>query len=74
MSVHYVEGGSSDNPCAPTYNGGQPFTEPESRALRDAILAEANRTKSYLTVHSYGQVSQFKWQYLVLPQRFNRGH
>ncbi|XP_046439954.1 carboxypeptidase B-like [Daphnia pulex] len=55
FDYHFNEGGSSDNPCAPTYNGGQPFTEPESRALRDAILAEANRTKSYLTVHSYGQ-------------------
>lgn len=52
-----LEGGSRDNPCAPTYNGGEPFTEPESRALRDAILAESKRTKSYLTVHSYGQVN-----------------
>ncbi|KAK4016628.1 carboxypeptidase B [Daphnia magna] len=55
FDYHFDEGGSSDNSCAPTYNGGQPFTEPESRALRDAILTEANRTKSYLTVHSYGQ-------------------
>ncbi len=54
-----LEGGSRDNPCAPTFNGGQPFTEPESRALRDAILSEAYRTKSYLTVHSYGQVNNY---------------
>lgn len=57
MNDVILEGGSSDSPCAPTYNGGAPFTEPESRALRDAVLAEAYRTKSYLTVHSYGQVT-----------------
>ena len=38
------------------YHGPEAFSEVESRVVRDAIWAEANRTKSYLTVHSYGQV------------------
>lgn len=40
------------------YHGPEAFSEAESRVVRDAIWAEANRTKSYMTVHSYGQVSQ----------------
>ncbi len=51
-----TEGGSSDSPCNEMYHGPEAFSEVESRVVRDAIWAEANRTKSYLTVHSYGQV------------------
>lgn len=51
-----IEGGSSDSPCNEMYHGPEAFSEVESKVVRDAIWAEANRTKSYLTVHSYGQV------------------
>ncbi len=45
------------------YHGPEAFSEVESRVVRDAIWAEANRTKSYLTVHSYGQVGHFSFTY-----------
>ena len=55
--------GSSSNQCSETYRGPQPFSEPESRALRDFIMARRRNIRMYLTFHSYGQMILYPWGY-----------
>lgn len=53
--------GASKNPCVETYRGTQPFSEPETRAMRDFILGRRGNIKLYLTYHSYGQYILYPW-------------
>ncbi len=57
-----AEGASSD-PCNNIYRGMKPFSAPETRALRDYIMATRENIVSYLSFHSYGQ-------YILLPWGF----
>nr|XP_034834978.1 carboxypeptidase A1-like [Maniola hyperantus] len=50
---------SSNNPGNAFYRGPEPFSEPESRAIRDFILNSGIPFKAYITLHSYGQVILF---------------
>lgn len=52
--------GTSLDPCDETYTGSGPFSEPETRALRDYALSKDN-TKLYLTLHSYGKYFLYPW-------------
>ncbi|KAK4016629.1 hypothetical protein OUZ56_031587 [Daphnia magna] len=73
FGYHWNEGGSSDSPCNEMYHGPEAFSEAESRVVRDAIWAEANRTKSYMTVHSYGQYWLTPWGYTAeLPDDYDQ--
>ncbi|KAI9551432.1 hypothetical protein GHT06_021765 [Daphnia sinensis] len=73
FDFHWDEGGSSDLPCAETYNGGAAFSEIESRVIRDTILGIANQTVVYLTVHSYGQYWLTPWGYTAeLPANYDQ--
>ena len=50
------------DPCSCIYPGLEPFSEPESRAVRDFILGHlAGRVKVFLDVHSYGQWFLYPW-------------
>ena len=55
--------GSSNNQCSETYRGTRPFSEPESRAMRDFILARRGNIRMYITFHSYGQMILYPWGY-----------
>lgn len=63
FAYHWGEVGSSSEPCSFIYQGPQPFSEPETQALRDAVLEVQDRTKAYLSLHSYGQVFLYPWGY-----------
>jgi len=54
---------TSNNQCSENYRGPKPFSEPESRALRDFILARRRNIKMYLTFHNYGQMILYPWGY-----------
>ena len=45
------------------FRGARAFSEPESRAIRDFILARRRDIKMYLTLHSYGQMVLYPWGY-----------
>ncbi len=47
-------GGSSGIPASGIYRGPEPFSEPESRALRDLAIRE--RFSASLALHSYGEM------------------
>lgn len=59
----WMYAGASNNSCTEIYAGPEPFSEPETRALRDWILANNEHAKLYLAFHSYGEMMLFPWGY-----------
>ncbi|XP_076762884.1 carboxypeptidase B [Xylocopa sonorina] len=57
------EGGASMDPCHETYAGPHPFSEPETKAMADYILANKQNIRMYLTLHSYSQMWLVPWGY-----------
>lgn len=54
--------GVSNDPCnAETYAGPQPFSEPETRIVRDIMMSNSGRIKLYVSLHSYGQYLVYPW-------------
>ncbi|XP_012262766.2 carboxypeptidase A2-like [Athalia rosae] len=56
-------GAASTDPCHETYAGPNAFSEPETRAMAEYILANRQRIKMYLTLHSYSQMLLIPWGY-----------
>uniref|UniRef100_A0AC34FR92 ShKT domain-containing protein n=1 Tax=Panagrolaimus sp. ES5 TaxID=591445 RepID=A0AC34FR92_9BILA len=58
FDFHFRESGSSDDPCSEIYQGKGAFSEPETRAVRDAILSSRyrNRIDGFITLHTYSQL------------------
>ncbi|XP_068618068.1 carboxypeptidase B-like [Battus philenor] len=54
---------SSTDPSSPFFRGRQPFSEPESSAMRDILVNSGIKFKVYITLHSYGQVIVFPYGY-----------
>ncbi|XP_041982515.1 uncharacterized protein LOC121735680 [Aricia agestis] len=57
------EDGSSDDPGSIFYRGPEPFSEPETRAVRDFILGSDTSFKVFVSFHSYGEAIIFPWGY-----------
>ncbi|KAI5642069.1 zinc carboxypeptidase domain-containing protein [Phthorimaea operculella] len=57
------EEGSSQDPGNLFYRGPEPFSEPETQAVRNAIYAAEVPFKVFLSFHSYGEVVIFPWGY-----------
>ncbi|XP_066149004.1 carboxypeptidase B-like [Euwallacea fornicatus] len=55
--------GASDDPCSDTHAGTAAFSEPETSALRNWILAHNENARLYLAFHSYGKMILFPWGY-----------
>ncbi|PSN35326.1 Carboxypeptidase B [Blattella germanica] len=49
--------GTSSDPCSSIYHGPEPFSESETRAIRDYIKGLQGAVKLYLSFHSYGNVN-----------------
>ncbi|CAI4225319.1 unnamed protein product [Auanema sp. JU1783] len=58
FNFHFKESGSSDDPCSEIYQGTGAFSEPETKAIRDAILSRryAGRIEGFITLHTYSQI------------------
>jgi len=54
-------GGNSPDPCAESYRGTHPFSEPETRAIRDFLIAHRDEVKFVYNFHSYGNM--YLWPY-----------
>ncbi len=54
--------GSSPNGGSGTYRGTAPFSEPETAALRDFVMA--HRFRASLSYHSYGNLLIYPWGYI----------
>jgi len=55
--------GASGDPCDETYYGPKPFSEPETAAIRNFIMARKDSMQLYLTFHTYGQYILYPWGY-----------
>ena len=55
----WVGSGSSTNPRSETYRGTEPFSEPETQALRDLILEGG--FNMMMDWHSYGELILYPW-------------
>jgi hypothetical protein len=59
------DSGSSPRPSSETYRGSQPFSEPETQAIRNLFLnVNFSATISY---HSFSQSILYPWSYADLP-------
>ncbi len=67
-----VASGSSSAPCASFYRGPEPFSEPETRALRDywhslmgasGVLTATAGAGVYISLHAYGNGVLWPWAY-----------
>lgn len=59
----YDDRGSSPVYCSETYRGENPFSEWETRAIRDLIMDEDNDFTMAVSYHSYGRLILFPWGY-----------
>jgi len=59
------DSGSSPNPCSSTFRGDLAFSEPETQAVRDFILA--HNFSNVLHYHSYSNVLIHSWGNNTLP-------
>jgi len=59
------DSGSSPHPASETYRGSQPFSEPETRAIRDLFL-QVNFSAA-ISYHSFSQSILYPWSYADLP-------
>lgn len=60
----YDNFGSSDDPCSEAYRGKEPFSEPETQALKSFIDQKADILDLALNFHAYGNL-------LVTPYNFD---
>ncbi|MBI4349772.1 MAG: zinc carboxypeptidase [Elusimicrobia bacterium] len=63
---HWGESGSSRWPSDDTYAGPGPFSEPESRALRDFLSARPN-IKAMISYHTSGELILYPWSWTEDP-------
>ncbi|CAL4090209.1 unnamed protein product, partial [Meganyctiphanes norvegica] len=52
--------GTSSNPCSEVYKGSNPFSEPETRSLSNA-MKQIKDLELYISFHSYSQVLLYPW-------------
>jgi hypothetical protein len=55
--------GSSGSTSSDTYRGPSPFSEPETRAFRDFVLARPN-IAAHVDYHSHGQLILYPWAHI----------
>ncbi|XP_013778480.2 carboxypeptidase B-like [Limulus polyphemus] len=64
--------GTTDDICSDIYRGESAFSEPETRAIRDAVLQLKGRLKAYFTLHSYSQLWMCPYGHsLTYPLNYN---
>jgi len=59
--------GSSGNPCDLAYRGTGPFSEYETRAIRDLVMSGLHEFTIALSYHSYGRLILYPWGYTSEP-------
>ena len=55
--------GSSSSPCSETFHGSEPFSEVETRNVRDFVTPLKDQLKHFIDVHSYSQIVITPWGY-----------
>ena len=61
----YDNSGSSPEPASEVYRGPSPFSEPETRAVRDFF--EQRHFRALISYHSFSQVILYPWGFIATP-------
>jgi hypothetical protein len=61
----YDDWGSSPEPASEVYRGAGPFSEPETRAVRDFF--RQRHFQALISYHSYAQVILYPWGFIAAP-------
>ncbi|CAH1265620.1 CPA2 [Branchiostoma lanceolatum] len=66
---HFAGPGTSSDPCSDIYHGPRAFSEVETQAVSDWVLANSQDIKAYLGVHAYSQMwmTPYGWTYNTPP-------
>uniref|UniRef100_A0A1I7S612 Zinc carboxypeptidase A 1 n=1 Tax=Bursaphelenchus xylophilus TaxID=6326 RepID=A0A1I7S612_BURXY len=57
FDFHFSAGGASTYPCSEIFHGRNAFSEPESKAIRDAVLKLGpQRLVAFISLHAYSQL------------------
>ncbi|XP_045770470.1 uncharacterized protein LOC123870997 [Maniola jurtina] len=67
FDVNFNTLGVSTNPCALNYPGHAPFSEPETRYVRDILLENIDRIQIYMNIHSWGNYVLYGYGNATLP-------
>ncbi|CAF4763512.1 unnamed protein product [Pieris macdunnoughi] len=59
--IHWGTGEGSDQNCDQMYAGSKPFSEIETRVVRDVIKENLSRIILYITLHSFGSMILYPW-------------
>lgn len=59
--------GVNDSPCSDTYPGSKPFSEVETRVVRDILQENVHRMALYISFHSFGSMILYPWGSGNLP-------
>jgi len=72
-NFQWMVAGASNNPCSDIYAGPSADSEPETKAVQQAVLAKgANFWLTFITLHSYAQMWFTPWGYTTnLPADYN---
>lgn len=65
-SFMWGTGGSSNNECSDTYMGPQPFSEPETRAIKNFVEYHPN-LKILLSFHTFSELILYPWGHKYDP-------
>uniref|UniRef100_F1L0E0 Carboxypeptidase A2 n=1 Tax=Ascaris suum TaxID=6253 RepID=F1L0E0_ASCSU len=75
FDFHWGETGSSSDSCSEIYQGSGPFSEPETRAIRDKLLSPElyGKVDAFITLHTYSQmwIHPFNHQRNSVPSDVN---
>lgn len=63
FDFHWIDSGTSKDPCDDTYGGPKPFSEIECQNIANFLLANKNSLKSYISLHSYGDLWMYGYGY-----------
>ncbi len=75
FDFHWGEVGSSENVCSDIYQGKTPFSEAETKVIRDTAKGIKDTCKFYLTLHSFGKYLLYPWGYTSeLPDTWKEIH
>lgn len=61
FDIDFGGASTSSNPCSDIFRGDNPFSEAETRAIRDAILDLGKDLRVFISLHSYSQMWMFPW-------------
>jgi len=69
--IEWMNAGTSNSPCSDVYGGPSAFSEPESQAHRDDMLA-MDKKLAYLTYHAYSQFIIYPYSSSYAAEAWNK--